>query len=160
VTSLPAGAFGVWFLTGEDSFLFSKIPPPVQCIPSSFPRHKLATHLHLVPRLRISRAVHLLLLCAFVVWLWVYYGTWVFITVFTTAQYWMVLRASTVQSIYAYTVCWKPSFQVSWFTFCTLYLISQICVTCLSCPWLLRSHKCCNFGLDRLFLYAITAFLG
>jgi hypothetical protein len=121
---------------------------------------ELATHLHLVPRLTINRAVSLLHLCAFVVWSWAYHGTWVFITVFTTAQYWMVLRASTIQSTYACIVCQRPSFQGPWFTFCTFYLISHICVPCLSCPWLLPSHKCCNFGLVHLFLYAIIAFLG
>jgi hypothetical protein len=138
VTSLQAGVFGVWFLAGGRTVFFS---PKSHLLFSGYqvssPGMKLATHLHLVPRFRISRAVPLLLLCTFVVWSWVYCGTWVFITAFTTAQYWMVLRASTIQFTYACIVCRRPPFQGPSFTFCTFYLIRHICVPCLSCPWLL-----------------------
>ena len=161
MTSLQARASGVWFLAGDRTVFFStKFHPLLGGYQVSSPGMKLATHLHLVPMLRISGAVPLLLLCAFVVWSWAYYGTWVFITVFTTAQCWIVLGSSTIQSIYAYIVCRRPSFQVPWFTFYTFHFIFNIHVTCLSCPCLLPSHKYCNCGLVHLFLYAITAFLA
>jgi len=79
VTSLQAGVFGVWFLAGGRTVFFS---PKSHLLFSGYqvssPGTKLATHLRLVPRFRISRAVPLLLLCTFVVWSWVYCGTWVF----------------------------------------------------------------------------------
>lgn len=134
VTSLQAGAFGVWFLgRGRTVFFSPKSHLLFSGYQVSSPGMKLATHRHLVPSLRISRAVPLLL-CAFVVWSSAYYGTWGFITVFTTARCWMELRASNIQSIYTYIVRRRPSFQVSRFTFCVLYFISHIPV---SCPWLL-----------------------
>ena len=135
VTSMQAGASGVWFLArGRTVFFSPKFHLPFSCYQVSSPGMKLTTHLHLVPRLRISGAVLLLLLCVFVVWSLVYYGTCVFITVFTTAQHWMVLRANSNQSIYACIVCRRSSFQVPWFTFCTFHFIFHIHVTCLSCP--------------------------
>lgn len=115
VTSLQAGGSGVWFVAGGRTVFFSsKFHLPLSGYQVSSPGMKLATHRHLLPRLRIGGAVPPLLLCVFVVWSWVYYGTWVFVTVFTTAQCWIVLRASTIPSIYAYIVCRRPSFQVPW----------------------------------------------
>jgi hypothetical protein len=72
----PSGRFGVWFRHKQEGFLFSKTPklalrrtwPPVIWLQGflSLGTRREVAHLHLVPRVRMSVAIHLLHLYALV----------------------------------------------------------------------------------------------
>jgi hypothetical protein len=146
VTSLQAWVFGVWFLgMGKDSSPFSKIPSPVQLVPSFFPRHATGHSLPSGAKVKNKwscTSAPPVWICGMVM------GVLWNLSVHHSVYNSLVLNGTQNQHHpvqYARLVCQRPTSQVLWFTFCTFYFIFHIRVTCLSCPWLLLSHNC-NFG--------------